>query len=425
MKRGAWIFIWIVLGLGSGLAWSTWPGTTQSPMQWIVFGLLVLAAIGAQHFEAEFGKQSFYPHLVFFFAGVILLPPFLFVLLVAVPHLLEWVGKRITGSEFLRDWYLQPFNIATHIIAGLAARIVVAIFLSILPEHTTAGALFSSMVGAVVYGLINHGLIGQALVLARDISWRESRIMSMESLGPDFILLTLGYTIAALWTLDPWLIIPVLTPLVLIYRALMVPQLQKEARTDQKTGLLNARYFNTRYHEEFDRALRHERPLSVIMADLDLLRNINNTYGHLAGDVVITGIADLIRTYTRDYDIAGRFGGEEFALVLPETTAKTALIVAERLRKAIEEKPFSVGDITIHATMSFGIASFPTDGLDPEQLVHEADVALYQAKALGRNRVVAAQNVPESFKLAHRRRDEGHSPVASYSTVAASTPSNA
>lgn len=403
MDRKSWLYIWCILGLGGVLAASAWPRQPVTQEQVFLFGLLVLASVIAQQFEADFGRQSFYPHLVFFFAGVVLLSPFLFVLLITLPHLLEWTKKRVQGSPLLRDWYLQPFNIATHIIAGISAKIVFGKLLMFLPGSIMPIQLSASMAAAVAYGLVNHALVGQALVWARGIPWSKSRILHLESLGPDFILLTLGYTVAILWTEEPWLIFPVLTPLVLIYRALMVPKLQREARMDQKTGLLNARYFDDRFQEAFARSQRYARPLSIIMADLDLLRDINNTYGHLAGDVVITGIASIIQSHIRDYDIAGRFGGEEFAIVLPETSTASALLVAERLRQAVSAAPFIHGERAIHATMSLGVASFPADGNTPEELIHEADIALYWAKAQGRNQVAAVQAVPAHFRLAQEK----------------------
>src|SRR5439155_194927 len=139
---------------------------------------------------------------------------------------------------------------------------------------------------------------------------------------------------------------------VLMYKALSIPQLKQEAQTDGKTGLWNARHFSALFTAEMERATRFERPLTVLMADLDLLRNINNTYGHLAGDIVLSGIGKIISENIREYDIAGRFGGEEFAIVLPETGPVEAVQLAERLRSAVEAVSFEVStsSVPIHAT---------------------------------------------------------------------------
>jgi diguanylate cyclase (GGDEF)-like protein/putative nucleotidyltransferase with HDIG domain len=225
------------------------------------------------------------------------------------------------------------------------------------------------------------------------------------------ILPCLGYIIAILWDLNPALILPALSPLALMYHALKVPQLQQEAQTDAKTGLLNPRHFNRCYAEEMARAQRFNRPLALIMADLDLLRTINNTYGHLAGDVVISGIGKIIRTQVRDYDITGRFGGEEFAIILPETSVGEAIAVAERIRRAIEEADFKVSThpTPIHATMSLGVACFPDDATTVTELSHKADVAVYQAKLRGRNQVVCVADVPHSIELQKAMEDSGTS----------------
>src|SRR5881296_4436262 len=142
--------------------------------------------------------------------------------------------------------------------------------------------------------------------------------------------------------MNPWLIPFAVAPLILVHRSLSVPQLQAEARVDPKTGLFNARHFAAALAEELGRAQRFERPMSLIMADLDLLRDINNTYGHLAGDAVLKGIAEVFRTHLRHYDIPARFGGEEFSILLPETPPEQALEIAERIRRAVADSRFEV-----------------------------------------------------------------------------------
>ena len=179
-----------------------------------------------------------------------------------------------------------------------------------------------------------------------------------------------------------------------MYRALRVPMLEQEAQTDSKTGLLNPRYFNRRFEEEFARTERFQRPLALIMADLDYLRHINNSYGHLAGDVVIAGIGRIISQFIREYDFAGRFGGEEFAIVLPETGPIEAHAIAERIRIVIEAARFEVATSTepLQVTMSLGVACLHESLRTTSELIQAADAAVYQAKAAGRNQVVLADS---------------------------------
>src|SRR5438105_4113304 len=147
--------------------------------------------------------------------------------------------------------------------------------------------------------------------------------------------------------------------------------------------------------EEFGRAERFERPLSLIMVDLDLLRDINNSYGHLAGDAVLKGIAEVFRAELRHYDVPARFGGEEFSILLPETAPEEALEIAERIRRAVAAAAFDVETSSepIHATVSIGVAGYPKDAHDANELVHQADLAVYRAKLQGRNRVLELRAV--------------------------------
>ena len=137
-------------------------------------------------------------------------------------------------------------------------------------------------------------------------------------------------------------------------------------------------------------------PATSTMADLDLLRDINNSYGHLAGDAVLKGIAEIFRKQLRHYDIPARFGGEEFAILLPETPPEQALEIAERIRRAVADRRFEVETSSepIRATISLGVAGFPKDGIDPNELIHQADLAVYRAKLQGRNRVQGASSEP-------------------------------
>jgi diguanylate cyclase (GGDEF)-like protein/putative nucleotidyltransferase with HDIG domain len=192
------------------------------------------------------------------------------------------------------------------------------------------------------------------------------------------------------------MIFAALAPLVVVHRSLSVPQLQAEARVDPKTGLFNARHFANALADEVARAARFERPMSLIMADLDLLRDINNSYGHLAGDAVLRGIAEVFRQQLRHYDVPARFGGEEFSILLPETPPEHAMEIAERIRRAVAEKEFEVETAAepIRATVSIGVAGFPKDGVDANELIHQADLAVYRAKLQGRNRVLGASTEP-------------------------------
>ncbi|MFX0140635.1 MAG: diguanylate cyclase [Candidatus Hodarchaeota archaeon] len=167
-------------------------------------------------------------------------------------------------------------------------------------------------------------------------------------------------------------------------------KLYQLAITDGLTGLYNYRYFNEQLVQELTRAQRHNLFVSVAMLDIDYFKNFNDTHGHPAGDKVLKAIAKLLRSNIRKIDVAARYGGEEFALILIETNKNSAAIVASKIKKLVEEYPFSNQETQPNGklTISMGIASFPEDAQDPDKLVTLADKRLYKAKAQGRNRVV-------------------------------------
>nr|WP_316653607.1 PleD family two-component system response regulator [uncultured Gellertiella sp.] len=164
------------------------------------------------------------------------------------------------------------------------------------------------------------------------------------------------------------------------------------AVTDPLTGLSNRRHLDNHLKILFNRAAARGRPLSVCITDIDRFKSVNDTYGHDAGDEVLKEFAARIRATVRGADLACRYGGEEFVVIMPDTLPDTATAIAERLRSAIECREFRLrpGGPSITITASMGIASNLAGAATPEQMLKQADLALYEAKSNGRNRVVAA-----------------------------------
>ena len=162
--------------------------------------------------------------------------------------------------------------------------------------------------------------------------------------------------------------------------------LEELVKTEPLTGLFNRRHFYDLAEKEFHREQRYLTPLSVIMADIDHFKEINDRFGHAVGDQALVTVAILIRRTLRTVDLSCRYGGEEFAFLLPETAGPQALQVAERLRSAIASFPFMAGDQTFHVSISMGVAECPTGCPSLDSLFTYADEALYEAKHLGRNR---------------------------------------
>jgi diguanylate cyclase (GGDEF)-like protein len=171
--------------------------------------------------------------------------------------------------------------------------------------------------------------------------------------------------------------------------ARMVKRLEDLATTDGLTGLYNKRTLVEVAKQKLRSAERFEKPLSVLVCDLDHFKKINDTYGHDVGDVVIKGFGDILRRAKRNTDAVGRFGGEEFVVVCEETDATGAQLLAERIREQLETTTFHAKEQPIHITCSIGIATFPRAGTDWDQLFKATDEALYASKHGGRNRVTA------------------------------------
>ncbi len=163
--------------------------------------------------------------------------------------------------------------------------------------------------------------------------------------------------------------------------------LRVEATHDRLTGIWNRGAILDQLAYEADRMQRHGQPLAVAIADLDHFKQINDAYGHLAGDAVLRTAAQKVRRVIRTYDHLGRYGGEEFLLVLPDADVEIAACVAERMRRVVAADPVVLDAALVRVTMSVGVASVRRHGPDLDALIHAADEALYRAKARGRNRV--------------------------------------
>jgi diguanylate cyclase (GGDEF)-like protein len=191
---------------------------------------------------------------------------------------------------------------------------------------------------------------------------------------------------------NPLLALAALPVVTLLQRSLRHVQLLNDSRADSKTGLLNAATWEREATAEVTRAVRTRTPLAVALLDIDRFKVINDTYGHLAGDQVLKELARSLDTVLRDYDRAGRFGGEEFSLLLPQTRAVDAFRIAERVRASIAGLsiivPGATGGERVHVTVSIGVAALDS-GCKREysELMAAADAALYRAKSGGRDQV--------------------------------------
>jgi len=186
-------------------------------------------------------------------------------------------------------------------------------------------------------------------------------------------------------------------------------RLRHMSQTDALTGLDNRRHLNERIDEMFSHAQRLNEPFSLVMCDLDKFKSVNDTYGHQAGDEVLKQLAVILKNEAREIDRVGRYGGEEFMMLLPGTVLDAAVTFAERVRKQIEAHTFTFPGGTLTRTASFGVSGWPHPKIDQcDSLVRTADDALYVAKETGRNRVIRFDG--DDFN-AHQAAHDGDNPT--------------
>lgn len=173
-------------------------------------------------------------------------------------------------------------------------------------------------------------------------------------------------------------------------RIRLYQEVERLAMTDSLTDVSTRRYFMERFEEELNRAKNRKSSLTFLMIDVDNFKKFNDQYGHMVGDQILRRMGGIIKENIREIDIAGRYGGEEFCVVLPDTDEKGGVYVAERIRVATEKAQIKSYDTSVNITISIGLASFPNIGRTPQELIHKADTALYRAKESGRNRLVVS-----------------------------------
>jgi diguanylate cyclase (GGDEF)-like protein len=251
----------------------------------------------------------------------------------------------------------------------------------------TAAVAICELVG----GRGHHFLIVGAIKLT-DPSIKLSELeLNREALLGDFAEFDLGILITVVVAVNVVLAIFAVPTVLLARRFIMHAQLVAQTRIDTKTGLLNAATWEREASVEIERAVRTDSPLALALVDIDHFKVVNDTYGHLAGDKALRAVTDALRSQLRAYDLAGRFGGEEFVLLLPHALERDAINVAERLRRHIAAMSIPVGDDlesgpVIRLTISVGVAALDGTSRELTDMLAAADAALYYAKETGRNK---------------------------------------
>ncbi|TMR01873.1 GGDEF domain-containing protein, partial [Nonomuraea turkmeniaca] len=283
----------------------------------------------------------------------------------------------------------RVFSAAAIGLAGCTASVLFHWFVHdpMVLSRGSGSPIMYAVTAALLFSLLNIALIAIAAHTADpDITWREV-LWDRESVLLDIVELCLGVTVSIACGLNLALLLLALPPVVLLQRSLLHAQLQAAARTDAKTGLLNAAAWQREADTEIVRARRTGDTLALLIIDIDHFKRVNDAHGHLVGDQVLAGVAATLRSQLRDYDVVGRFGGEEFVVLLPGADVHEARQVAERLRTRIGHMAIPGDDTLIKVTISVGVALMSIHGDELIDLLAAADLALYRAKELGRDRV--------------------------------------
>jgi diguanylate cyclase (GGDEF)-like protein len=329
---------------------------------------------------------------VWFFAAAALLTPGWAGLCAVVVHAHLWwraVGPRVPPHR-------QAYTTAVFVLATAAASAVMGWLRAGVPAG--AGALVLAA-GLLVFFTVNTALVAGAMAVAGPPSGAAQAVGTADENLLEIATLCVGALVAAVMVVNPWLVLLSVPPLLVLQRAVLVRHLERVASIDAKTGLLNSAAWHARAERAVTRLGRGPGSAAVLVLDLDHFKAVNDTYGHLAGDEVLAAVADALRAEVRDGDLVGRFGGEEFVILLAARSGRAEAdalaatrIVADRIRRRVASLTVGLetpdGPLTVAGlSVSVGAAVRPDGHGDLRTLVHAADTALYAAKRAGRNRV--------------------------------------
>ncbi|MGC7093951.1 diguanylate cyclase [Amycolatopsis lurida] len=364
---------------------------------WSTF--IVLASLGlvsaevTRHVERVRKKFSDTPHVnmssVWTFSAALLTAPALAAATAVLLYLHLWwrTWRGITGMAA----YRAVFNASVVVLSCYAATAAA----SVLPEAQLLQAQWPvGLVGLLVvmafYWVVNSLPIAVVIGLSRG-DWTVKRLVgSWSDNALECATLSIGALVAVALTIRPELVVLTLLPLYVLHRSVLVKQLEQAATTDSKTDLLNAVSWHRLAEQEFARAQRHGGGCAVLMLDLDHFKRVNDRHGQLVGDQVLRRVGAAIKRQARKHDLAGRFGGEEFVLLLPDADEAEGVQVAERIRGAISAVSVTEDSASKTAiSASVGVAAYPGAGEALQDLLIAADNALFSAKNLGRDQVVS------------------------------------
>jgi diguanylate cyclase (GGDEF)-like protein len=384
------------------------PGHAPAHRDWVCFLTLFLASCMQTELSLGTEKARRYladrPHInmtsVWMFGGAVVLPASMAAGLTVITYLHLWL--RAWWPIQRRPASRVVFSAATIVLSVLSVQPVLRLFGVddvLRPDLHGGRVLLAIAVAVLVYTTVNGVPVATAVKLHHPARpWSKTFGTKAEN-ALELATLSLGGVTAIVLVTQPVLVALMLLPVVVLHRNVLMRQLEEKAAQDPKTGLLTAEEWQTRLAAELVRNSRTRQPFGVLMVDLDRFKRVNDTYGHVAGDAVLRTVAETIKAQLRAYDSVGRWGGEEFVVLLPQIADHGACDVAERIRTAVGALTVTVtvGDAThviTHLSTSVGVACFPDAAATVDGLVNEADAAMYRAKRAGRNTVVSSAERP-------------------------------
>jgi diguanylate cyclase (GGDEF)-like protein len=332
---------------------------------------------------------------IWVFPAVLVLPVSLALILILIVRVQRWFTARRPLHRFV-------FSTASLTCAALLTHVVLSWFGSLrLTELTGSRSVREFAVlglAGLIYTVMQVAIIGGSFALSRPRPPVRKLVGSREDNELDAVTVALGIVTAILLVNVPAALVIMVVVSVVGNRIAEIRQLQVDVRTDPKTGLFNMRGWREAAERALERAGRANSPSAVLMVDLDHFKSINDTWGHPAGDDVLEVVAAALRSATRPADVIGRFGGEEFVLLLPDMDTHEAVAAGERIREKVAELTVPTtdkrgGPVAIAGrTTSVGIAVYPAHGSELGELLQIADAAVYEAKENGRDQVRLANN---------------------------------
>ena len=402
------LIVYVLVILGCDLALIGWElaATPLRAGDLLLFGALLVAAVICIEAMRRLGQPSGVSRdllSAWWLPIALLLPPLYALLAPCVIGAVLYLRARPMAV------YRRMFSSAA---LGLAGAATSATFHLVIPNAVSAtstasralvthpSVVLTAFGCAVVFAVVNSLTVAVAAHLAEPDEPIKKILWDRETLLLDLTETCVGILVAVTCVISYLLLLVALPPVILLQRSLMHQQLAAAARTDPKTGLLNALAWQREADAEVVGALRTGAPLALLLVDVDHFKRVNDSHGHLIGDEVLRALAAELRQQVRESDVVGRFGGEEFTVLLPRTDDAGAYGIAERLRTSARRLSVAAADAHISVTVSIGVAVLGQHGNDLFELLAAADVALYRAKDAGRDQVRVCAHASGNAKAA-------------------------